>query len=97
MTAYRRIYDSRHLQAEWLTAKNRDQLRNPRLVNPVWATFTFCKKRLYDSTVLLWLLHPTKTFPFIHIRLLVEQLTKRNFAIELKLNETVTGLKRKLM
>jgi len=24
-----------------LTAKNRDQLRNPTLHNPVWATFTF--------------------------------------------------------
>ena len=24
-----------------LTAKNRDQLRNPTLGNPVWATFTF--------------------------------------------------------
>jgi len=25
----------------WLTAKNRDQLQNPTLGNPVWATFTF--------------------------------------------------------
>jgi len=25
----------------WLTAKNRDQLRNPTLGNRVWATFTF--------------------------------------------------------
>ena len=32
---------------------------------------------------------------FIHVRLLVQQLTKRNFATELKQNETVTGLKRK--
>ena len=24
-----------------LTAKNRDQLRNPTLCNPVWATFAF--------------------------------------------------------
>jgi len=30
MAAYRRVYDSRHLQA---TAKNRDQLRNPTLGN----------------------------------------------------------------
>ena len=37
MAAYRRVYDSRHLQ---LTAKNRDQLRNPTLGNRVWATFT---------------------------------------------------------
>jgi len=28
MAAYRRVYDSRHLQAD---AKNRDQLRNPAL------------------------------------------------------------------
>ena len=38
MAAYRRVYDSHHLQ---LTAKNRDQLRNPPLGNRVWATFTF--------------------------------------------------------
>jgi len=38
MAAYRRVYDSRHLQ---LTAKNRDQLRNPTLGNRVWATFAF--------------------------------------------------------
>jgi len=40
MAAYRRVYDSRHLQAE-LTAKNRDQLRNPTPGNRVWATCTF--------------------------------------------------------
>ena len=33
----------------------------------------------------------------IYIRLLVRKLTKCNFAIQLKLNETVTGLKRKLI
>jgi len=38
MAAYRQVYDSRHLQ---VTAKNRDQLRNPTLDNRVWATFTF--------------------------------------------------------
>ena len=32
MAAYRRVYDSRHLQA-----KNRDQLRNPTIGNRVWA------------------------------------------------------------
>ena len=37
MAAYRRVYDSHHLQ---LTAKNRDQLRNHR----VWANFTFFTK-----------------------------------------------------
>ena len=37
MAAYRRVYDSRHLQAD--TAKNRDQLRNPTLGNRVWAAF----------------------------------------------------------
>jgi len=40
MAAYRRVYDSRHLQCR-LTAKNRDQLRNPALGNAVWATFPF--------------------------------------------------------
>jgi len=30
MAVYRRVFDSRHLQA---TAKNRDQLRNPTLGN----------------------------------------------------------------
>jgi len=38
MTAYRRVYDSHHLQ---VTAKNWDQLRNPTLVNRVRSTFTF--------------------------------------------------------
>ena len=38
MAAYRRVFDSRHLQAD---CKNRDQLRNPTLGNRVWATFTF--------------------------------------------------------
>ena len=37
MAAYRRVYDSRHLQG----AKNRDQLWNLTLGNRVWATFTF--------------------------------------------------------
>jgi len=36
MAAYRRDYDSSRL-----TAKNRDQVRNPTLGNRVWATFTF--------------------------------------------------------
>jgi len=40
MAAYRRAYDSRHLTYR-LTAKNRDQLQNPRLANRLWATFTF--------------------------------------------------------
>jgi len=40
MAAYCRVYVSRHLQCR-LTAKNRDQLRNPTLGNRVWATFTF--------------------------------------------------------
>ena len=37
MAAYRLVYDSRRLYR--LTAKNRDQLRNPTLGS--WATFTF--------------------------------------------------------
>jgi len=38
MAAYRRVYDS---VTRRLTAKNRDQLRNPTLDNRVWATFIF--------------------------------------------------------
>ena len=42
MTAYRH-YDSRFMThvTRRLTAKNRDQLRNPTLGNGVWATFMF--------------------------------------------------------
>jgi len=36
MAAYRPVYDSRHLQADW---QERDQLRNLTLGNRVWATF----------------------------------------------------------
>ena len=36
MAAYRRVYDSRHLQAD---CQKRDQLRNPTLSNRVCATF----------------------------------------------------------
>jgi len=38
MAAYRRVYDSRDVTCR-LTAKNRDQLRNPTLGNRVWATY----------------------------------------------------------
>ena len=38
MAAYRRVYDMTHVTCR-LTAKNRDQLRNPSLGNRVWATF----------------------------------------------------------
>jgi len=38
MAAYRRVYDSRHLQAD---CQERDQLQNPTLGNRVWAIFTF--------------------------------------------------------
>ena len=59
MAAYRRVYDSRRLQAD---CKNRDQLRNPTLGNRVWATFTFfyttgypllshCKYTLFASPI----------------------------------------------
>jgi len=40
MAAYRRVYDSRHLICR-LTAKIRDQLRNPTLGKRVWATYTY--------------------------------------------------------
>ena len=48
MAAYRRVYDSRHLH---LTAKNRDQLRNPTLSNRVWATFTFFYIHTYKHLI----------------------------------------------
>ena len=38
MAAYRRVCDSRHLQAD---CQEPDQLQNPTLGNRVWATFTF--------------------------------------------------------
>jgi len=34
-----------------LTAKNRDQLRNPKLGNRVWATFTLCSLFLFHDNV----------------------------------------------
>jgi len=42
MAAYRRVYDSRHLQADCQVPGIRDQLRNPTLGNCVWATFFTC-------------------------------------------------------
>jgi len=40
MATYRRVYDSRHLQADCQEpGANLDQLRNPTLGNRVWATF----------------------------------------------------------
>jgi len=39
MAAYRRVYDSRHLQAD--CQEPRDQPRNPTLGSRIWATFTF--------------------------------------------------------
>ena len=48
MAAYRRVYDSRHLQADWMTAKHPDQLRNTTLGNRVQATLTF-----YDPVTVL--------------------------------------------
>ena len=45
MTAYRRVYGSRHLQVECACLKPpppaQDQLRNPTLGNRAWATFIF--------------------------------------------------------
>jgi len=37
MAAYRRVYDSRHLQTD--CQEPRDQLRDPTLDNRLWATF----------------------------------------------------------
>ena len=50
MAAYRRVYDSRHLQADCKLAKNRHQLRNPTLGIRVRATFTFLRcSKLADA------------------------------------------------
>jgi len=38
MAAYRRVYDSRHLQAD---CQKPGSAQNPRLGSRVWATFTF--------------------------------------------------------
>ena len=46
MAAYRRVYD---LVTCKLTAKNRDQLRNPTLGNRVWATIIFYSANHYAT------------------------------------------------
>ena len=46
MAAYRRVYDSRHLQA-----KNRDQLRNPTLGNRVKGKGTQFNDSIYQRKV----------------------------------------------
>ena len=35
-----------------LTAKNRDQLRNPTLGNRVWATFTFLSSKIFSGSLM---------------------------------------------
>ena len=50
MAAYRRIYDSRHLQAD---CQERDQLRNLTLGNRVWATFTLLQGALAPFSFLV--------------------------------------------
>ena len=48
-----------------LTAKNRDQLRNPTLGNRVWATFTlFSQRRGYHrhSGLVVWRRRPSRLF-----------------------------------
>jgi len=49
MAAYRRVYDSRHGVTCRLTAKNRDQLRNPTLGNRVRAIPFLTKTSCYNS------------------------------------------------
>jgi len=50
MAAYRRVYDSRHLQAD---AKNRDQLRNPALAIIEYALlFNYIKQ--HSENVMVW-------------------------------------------
>jgi len=48
MAAYRRVYDSRHLQAD---CQERDQLRSPTLRSRVWATCTFLHTGLFLQNV----------------------------------------------
>ena len=57
MAAYRRVT---HITCR-LTAKNRDQLRNPTLGNRVWATFTFFILISYKNHLLQWM-HLPKEF-----------------------------------
>jgi len=53
MAAYRRVYDSRHLQAD---CQNRDQFRNPTLGNRVLATFAFLHREAEQgATFLSWI------------------------------------------
>jgi len=49
MAAYRRVYDSRHLQAD--CQEQRDQLWNPTLCNRVLATF-FTRVSQYQKGIL---------------------------------------------
>ena len=52
-----------------LTAKNRDQLRNPTLGNRVWATFTFlyATRRDYATKIRpLWIVYKTSS-PFFGV------------------------------
>jgi len=87
MAAYRRVYDS---HACMLTAKNRDQLRNPTLGNRVCAafTFTFYSARLaqikymhvctqlYDKAALIGAVRPgTIHESYAQVRLLTYFLT----------------------
>jgi len=46
MAAYRRVYDSRHLQAD---CKEPGSARNPTLGNQIWATFTFTRLLVWDE------------------------------------------------
>jgi len=56
MAAYRRVYDSRHLQTD---CQEPDQLRNPTLGNRVGAIFTyFTITVLLNSIILLHRLRP---------------------------------------
>jgi len=41
MAAYRRVYDSRHLQADCQEPGSAPSLQNPTVGNRAWATFTF--------------------------------------------------------
>jgi len=50
MAAYHRVYVT-HVTCR-LTAKNRDQLRNPTLGNLVWATFTFYRSEYGKCAVI---------------------------------------------
>jgi len=69
-----------------LTAKNRDQVRNPMLSNRVRAIFTFYPFKLYHSDHIWWLL-PSLIEPAVQVRLSISRLYVRLLVCALKRQE----------